>query len=114
MACDAPPKDEETDHLPGFLLALTDVAFESVAGSRRAHIPDLRRRGGDRRARLAFHGCVAASIGVNMVAFIVVRLFLPDIGAALVGIALSTGVKFMSLDRLAFKEAGAARSDLAA
>jgi dolichol-phosphate mannosyltransferase len=61
---------------------------------------------------VTFHTCTAASIAVNMAAFIVARLFMPDIAAAIVGLAISTVVKFMSLDRLAFKDAQTARSDL--
>jgi putative flippase GtrA len=63
---------------------------------------------------VTFHSCTAASIAVNMAVFIVARLFMPDIAAAIVGLAISTVVKFMSLDRLAFKDAQAARSDVPA
>jgi putative flippase GtrA len=57
------------------------------------------------RRWLTFHGCIAASLVLNFAAFIVARLFMPDLPAAVVGIAASTVVKFLSLDRLAFREA---------
>ena len=56
------------------------------------------------RRWLTFHGCIAASIGINMGSFVVARLFVPDLAAAFVGIGCSTVVKFLSLDRLAFRD----------
>jgi putative flippase GtrA len=50
-----------------------------------------------------FHGCIAVSLVVNMGAFVVAQLFLPDIAAAIVGVGSSTAIKFFSLDRLAFR-----------
>ena len=50
-----------------------------------------------------FHACIAFSLVVNMGAFVVAQLFLPDIFAALVGVGSSTAIKFLSLDRLAFR-----------
>jgi putative flippase GtrA len=50
-----------------------------------------------------FHGCIAVSLVVNMGAFVVAQLFLPDIVAAIVGVGSSTAIKFFSLDRLAFR-----------
>ena len=52
---------------------------------------------------VAFHGCIALSLVVNFVGFIVARLFMPDILAAVAGVSVSTALKFLSLDRLAFR-----------
>jgi hypothetical protein len=38
-----------------------------------------------------------------MGAFVVAQLFLPDIVAAMVGVGSSTAIKFLSLDRFAFR-----------
>lgn len=54
---------------------------------------------------LTFHGCIALSLVVNMAAFVVAQLFMPDILAAIVGVGASTVLKFLSLDRLAFRSA---------
>jgi putative flippase GtrA len=52
-----------------------------------------------------FHGCIAASLVVNFLAFVVAQMFMADILAALVGVGASTALKFLSLDKLAFKPA---------
>lgn len=52
---------------------------------------------------LTFHGCIAFSLVINFGAFLVAREFMPDIAAAVVGIGCSTLIKFLSLDRLAFR-----------
>ena len=52
-----------------------------------------------------FHACIAFSLAVNMGAFVLARLFMPDLAAAVVGIGSSTLIKFLSLDRLAFRQA---------
>jgi putative flippase GtrA len=50
-----------------------------------------------------FHGCIALSLVVNFGAFAVAQLFLPDVLAAMVGVGCSTALKFLSLDRFAFR-----------
>jgi putative flippase GtrA len=52
---------------------------------------------------LTFHGCIALSLVLNFGAFMIARLFMPDVPAAIFGVAASTLVKFLSLDRLAFR-----------
>lgn len=52
-----------------------------------------------------FHALIALSLIVNVVAFALAEPFMPDIGAALVGLAASTVIKFLSLDRLVFRPA---------
>ena len=52
---------------------------------------------------LTFHGCIALSLLLNFGAFLIARLFIPDVPAAIVGVAASTLVKFLSLDKLAFR-----------
>lgn len=54
---------------------------------------------------LTFHGCIALSLVLNLGGFAVAHLFMPDLPAAIIGVGLSTLVKFFSLDRLAFKDA---------
>ena len=51
----------------------------------------------------AFHGCIALSLLVNFGVFLLAHLFLPAIIAVLIGIASSTAIKFVSLDRFAFR-----------
>jgi putative flippase GtrA len=53
---------------------------------------------------LTFMGCIGLSLVLNFGAFLVAQLVLPDLPAAIVGIGASTAVKFLSLDRLAFRE----------
>ena len=53
---------------------------------------------------LTFQSVIALSLVLNFGAFLIAQFFMPDLPAALVGIVASTMVKFMSLDRLAFKE----------
>jgi putative flippase GtrA len=55
-----------------------------------------------------FHGCIAVSLVVNFAAFAVAQIFLPDLVAAVIGVGSSTALKFLSLDRVAFKSAEAA------
>jgi putative flippase GtrA len=50
-----------------------------------------------------FHGCIALSLVVNFGVFLVAHLFVADILAVMLGIASSTAIKFVSLDRLAFR-----------
>ena len=53
---------------------------------------------------VTFHGCIGLSLVLNFGAFVVARLFIGDLPAAVMGVALSTAVKFLSLDRVAFRE----------
>jgi putative flippase GtrA len=53
---------------------------------------------------LTFHGCIALSLAINFGAFAVAQIFMPDLPAALIGIGSSTLIKFLSLDRLAFRQ----------
>jgi putative flippase GtrA len=52
---------------------------------------------------VTFHGCIALSLVVNMGGFVVAQMFMPDIFAAVVGVGTSTAIKFLSLDKLAFR-----------
>jgi putative flippase GtrA len=52
---------------------------------------------------VAFHGFLALSLAVNFSVFVVAQLFLPAIIAVMVGIGSSTAIKFVSLDRFAFR-----------
>ncbi len=51
----------------------------------------------------AFHGCIALSLAINYGVFLVALQFAPDIIAVMIGIASSTAIKFISLDRFAFR-----------
>jgi putative flippase GtrA len=51
----------------------------------------------------AFHGCIAVSLVVNFGVFLVAQLFLPAVVAVVIGICSSTAIKFVSLDRFAFR-----------
>ena len=53
---------------------------------------------------LTFQSLIALSLVLNFGAFLIARLFVPDLPAAIIGIAASTMVKFLSLDRLAFRQ----------
>ena len=53
---------------------------------------------------LTFQGCIAFSLVLNLGVFVAARLFMNDLMAAAAGVGLSTAVKFLSLDRLAFRE----------
>jgi putative flippase GtrA len=53
---------------------------------------------------LTFHGCIALSLAINFGGFAVAQMFMPDLPAALIGIGSSTLIKFLSLDRLAFRQ----------
>jgi putative flippase GtrA len=53
---------------------------------------------------LTFHGCIALSLVLNFGAFLVAQLFVADLPAAVIGIGASTALKFLSLDRLAFRQ----------
>jgi putative flippase GtrA len=55
------------------------------------------------RRWLTFQGVLAFSLVLNFGGFLIARLFLPDLPAAIFGVAISTMVKFLSLDRLAFR-----------
>jgi putative flippase GtrA len=52
---------------------------------------------------LTFIGCIALSLVLNFGVFLAARLFMSDLPAAVVGIGASTAIKFLSLDRLAFR-----------
>jgi putative flippase GtrA len=52
---------------------------------------------------VTFHGCIAVSLVVNFGVFVVAHLFLPAVIAVMIGIASSTAIKFVSLDRFAFR-----------
>jgi putative flippase GtrA len=52
---------------------------------------------------VAYHGCIAVSLVVNFGAFVVAHLFLPDVIAVMIGIGSSTAIKFVSLERYAFR-----------
>ena len=53
---------------------------------------------------VAFHGCIGVSLVINFIVFAAAQVFMPDVLAALVGVGASTLAKFLSLDRLAFKD----------
>jgi putative flippase GtrA len=53
---------------------------------------------------VTFHGCIGVSLAINFVVFAAAQVFMPDVLAALVGVGASTLAKFLSLDRLAFKD----------
>lgn len=53
-----------------------------------------------------FHAAIALSLVINVVAFALAEPFMPDIAAAMVGLAASTVIKFLSLDRLVFRSTG--------
>lgn len=53
---------------------------------------------------LTFQSVIALSLVLNFGGFLIAQLFIPDLPAAICGIAVSTLVKFLSLDRLAFRE----------
>jgi putative flippase GtrA len=55
------------------------------------------------RRWLTFQSVIALSLVLNFGGFLIARLFLPDLPAAIFGVAVSTLVKFLSLDRLAFR-----------
>jgi putative flippase GtrA len=55
------------------------------------------------RRWIAFHGFLAISLAVNFGVFVVAQLFLPAVIAVMVGICSSTAIKFVSLDRYAFR-----------
>jgi putative flippase GtrA len=52
---------------------------------------------------LTFQGCIAFSVVINLAVFSVAQFFVPDIVAMVLGIGASTFLKFLSLDRLAFR-----------
>ena len=58
------------------------------------------------RRWLTFHGAIALSLVVNVVAFALAERALPDVAAAIVALAASTVLKFLSLDRLVFRAGG--------
>ena len=60
---------------------------------------------------VTFHGCIGLSLVLNFGGFVVARLFIGDLPAAVAGVALSTVVKFLSLDRVAFREGDAVAAD---
>lgn len=54
-----------------------------------------------------FHAWIALSLVLNMLAFSIATLFVGDLAAAFVAVVVSTGFKFFSLDRFAFRPAAA-------
>jgi putative flippase GtrA len=52
---------------------------------------------------ITYHGCIALSLVVNFGVFLVAHLFLPAVIAVLIGVASSTAIKFISLERFAFR-----------
>jgi putative flippase GtrA len=54
---------------------------------------------------LSYHGCIAAAVGLNLAVFVVVSGWLPDLAAVVVATSCATALKFVSLDRLAFRPA---------
>ena len=53
---------------------------------------------------VTFHGCIGVSLVINFVVFAVAQMAMPDLFAAVVGVGASTLAKFLSLDRLAFRD----------
>ena len=53
-----------------------------------------------------FHAYIAVSLIVNFVAFVLAQPFMSDLAAAVVALAASTVIKFLSLDRLVFRTSG--------
>ena len=51
----------------------------------------------------AFHGCIALSLVINYSVFLMAHLFVAGILAVMIGIVSSTAIKFVSLDRFAFR-----------
>ena len=51
----------------------------------------------------AYHGLVAFAVGLNFGIFALSQLWVPDLFAGILAIAGSTLIKFLSLDRYAFK-----------
>jgi putative flippase GtrA len=56
------------------------------------------------RRWLSFHLMIALSLVINFVGFTIAVAFVPDIVAALVAVAASTVIKFLSLDRYTFSK----------
>ena len=54
---------------------------------------------------IAFHGFTGLTLVVNFFAFLVAHMFMADLLAFLAGVGASTALKFLSLDKLAFKPA---------
>jgi putative flippase GtrA len=52
---------------------------------------------------VTFHACIAISLVINFLAFVIALMFVPDLVAFMVGVGASTALKFLSLDKLAFK-----------
>ena len=46
---------------------------------------------------------IALSLVINLGAFVIARNFVSDLPAAAVGVAASTVIKYLSLDRLTFR-----------
>jgi putative flippase GtrA len=55
---------------------------------------------------ITFHGAIALSLVINVVVFALGERALPDLAAAVVALAASTVIKFLSLDRLVFRASG--------
>jgi putative flippase GtrA len=69
------------------------------------------RHGADAPLRLGqrwftFHAAIGLSLVIQVVAFALAQPFMPPIAAAIVGVAASTVIKFLSLDRLVFRSTG--------
>ena len=54
------------------------------------------------RRWLSFHAMIALSLVINLIAFIIARAFVSDLPAAAIGVAASTLIKYLSLDRYTF------------
>ena len=55
------------------------------------------------RRWVSFLAMIALSLVINLGAFIIARNFVSDLPAAAVGVAASTVIKYLSLDRLTFR-----------
>jgi putative flippase GtrA len=56
------------------------------------------------RRWLTFHACIALSLALNLGTFAIAQTLIADLLAGVVAIATSTLVKFVSLDRLTFRQ----------
>jgi putative flippase GtrA len=54
------------------------------------------------RRWVSFLAMIALSLVINLAAFVIARAFVADLPAAVIGVAASTVVKYLSLDRYTF------------
>jgi putative flippase GtrA len=54
------------------------------------------------RRWVSFIAMIALSLVINLTAFVIARAFVADLPAAIVGVAASTVIKYLSLDRYTF------------